>query len=592
MKWLMTNISQTKNQPMNTERSLSRRPEFLCRLLLSILLCHLCAGIGWSQSPTTPLLVKATDTNGASVIGELKSETEEQLELIDLKTGKKLTYQKSALNDFRKGITDREAATNLGLPEFLVWKIRRVIPGGSLSGKIAQIDSSIVYVTLSAQAGLEKGQELFVYRGDVPIKHPDTGEVLGMQRRRIAKLAVTEALDRLSKSKLTGDMEIELKVGDTVEPASQSKPIAILPLVDLNGDVRAGGKKLGEDLTTGLAQGGVSVVERTLLAKVLVELGLQNTKVFDSDKAQKIGKQLGAFAVLTGTMAASGYGSDVNLRLIRVETGEILFATRQNGPAPGPVVGFGQDTIIIESTTPGQAAAQPGIQVSGNNVVVPTPPPASQLAPRTSTSTPAIRAVPGNATLATAQGWKSLFNGRDLTGWKHLNPRSKIPCRVENGDIIGHGLMVATTDNICTEQRFWNFTFRCEFMLTREGRAQVYLRGRHSISILDDYDGPKLNRRGVSFGSSGQIYWLKGNPTPPLQPASRPAGQWQTLEATMIGNKVTVILNGKKVQDNVECNQISSGALDANLSAPGPIVLGWAHGGEPRFRNVMINELR
>ncbi len=340
-------------------------------LLLTVILCCFGTAHGWSQSSAAPLLVKVTDDKGAGVIGELKSETDDQLELIDLKTGKKLIYQKSALNDSRKGITDREAAATIGLPEFLVWKIRRVIPGGTLSGKIAQIDGSIVYVTLSAQTGLEKGQELFVYRGDQPIKHPDTGEVLGMQRRRTAKLIVTEALDKHSKTKLTGDLEVELQVGDTVEPANQSKPIAILPLVDLNGEIRAGGKKLGEDLTTGLIQGGVSVVERTLLAKVLVELGLQNTKVFDAEKMQKIGKQLGAFAILAGTLTASGYGSDVNLRLIRVETGEILFATRQNGPTPGPVVGFGQDTVIIESTTPRSA----GVHVSSGNVsVMPTLP--------------------------------------------------------------------------------------------------------------------------------------------------------------------------------------------------------------------------
>src|SRR5262249_25383200 len=108
-----------------------------------------------------------------------------------------------------------------------------------------------------------------------------------------------------------------------------------------NGDVRAGAKKLEEDLTTGLSQGGISIVERTFLDKVLNELGFQNTKLFDPDKAQRVGKQLGAYAVLVGSMSGSGYRSEANLRLVKVDTGEILFATRQNGPTLGPIIARG-----------------------------------------------------------------------------------------------------------------------------------------------------------------------------------------------------------------------------------------------------------
>src|SRR5439155_1536623 len=149
---------------------------------------------------------------------------------------------------------------------------------------------------LGSSLGIEVGQELLVYRGNAELKNPDTGEVLGTQRRLIARVTVTEAREKLSKAKLTGDLEVELKVGDVVELGKQLKPIAILSFVDLNGDIRAGGKKLEEDLTTGLTQGGVSIVERAFLTKVLNELGLQNTRLFDPDKAQRVGKQLGAYA--------------------------------------------------------------------------------------------------------------------------------------------------------------------------------------------------------------------------------------------------------------------------------------------------------
>ena len=63
----------------------------------------------------------------------------------------------------------------------------------------------------------------------------------------------------------------------------------------------------------------------------------------------------------------------------------------------------------------------------------------------------------------------------------------------------------------------------------------------------------------------------------PTTNASKPAGEWQTMEATVVGNKVTVVLNGQKIQDNVTLEAITGGALDANESEPGPIMLQGDH---------------
>ncbi len=346
---------------MNNNRTTLHFHRIYPNLLAALLVSWAAPDTCWAQPAPTPLLVKAIDARGQSVLGELKTEEGDNLEVLEIKTGKRWIFQKSALNDLRKGITEREAAETIGLAEFLVWKVRRIIPSPSLAGKVAQIDSSAIYVTLGSQAGIEKDQELIVYRANAEgIKDPDAPTVvLGPKRSRIARLTVTEALDKLSKARLVGDLEVELKVGDVVEPANQSKPIAILPFVDLNGDVRAGGKKLEEDLTTGLAQGGVSIVERTFLPKVLIELGLQNTKIFDSEKAQRIGRQLGACAVLVGTLSRSGFRSDANLRLIKVETGEILFATHQNGPPLGDVVGSPATLFLIVPPVPEAEGKKP-----------------------------------------------------------------------------------------------------------------------------------------------------------------------------------------------------------------------------------------
>ncbi len=49
------------------------------------------------------------------------------------------------------------------------------------------------------------------------------------------------------------------------------------------------------------------------------------------------------------------------------------------------------------------------------------------------------------------------------------------------------------------------------------------------------------------------------------------------MEAVIVGNRVTVMLNGQKVHDNAEIQAITGGALDANELAPGPIMLQGDH---------------
>jgi hypothetical protein len=49
------------------------------------------------------------------------------------------------------------------------------------------------------------------------------------------------------------------------------------------------------------------------------------------------------------------------------------------------------------------------------------------------------------------------------------------------------------------------------------------------------------------------------------------------MEATIVGNRLTVFLNGKKVHDNITIDGITGGALDSNEGEPGPIMLQGDH---------------
>jgi hypothetical protein len=72
---------------------------------------------------------------------------------------------------------------------------------------------------------------------------------------------------------------------------------------------------------------------------------------------------------------------------------------------------------------------------------------------------------------------------------------------------------------------------------------------------------------------------------------SRRPGEWQEVQATIRGNRVTVFLNGVKIHDDVEVPRPTGGELDTNVGEPGPIMIQGDHGAVA-VRNIRIKPLR
>lgn len=109
----------------------------------------------------------------------------------------------------------------------------------------------------------------------------------------------------------------------------KNKKIAVLSFPYHDGRVGPGSTVVQERLTTYLAQTGkVEVIERRLLEKVLGEMKLGSSGVVDAQTAQKLGKVLGAAAVVTGTLQDLPKNEvEINARLVRTETAQILAAS-------------------------------------------------------------------------------------------------------------------------------------------------------------------------------------------------------------------------------------------------------------------------
>ena len=79
-----------------------------------------------------------------------------------------------------------------------------------------------------------------------------------------------------------------------------------------------------------------------------------------------------------------------------------------------------------------------------------------------------------------------------------------------------------------------------------------------------------------------EFVWIQ-----PLVSAEKPAGEWQTVDITLVDRHVTVKLNGKLVQDNAPLLGCTGGALWSDEFRPGPIYLQGDHSGVS-YRNMVL----
>jgi TolB-like protein len=195
------------------------------------------------------------------------------------------------------------------------------------TGRVAEVDGDAVYVTLGAGNPIAKEDELLVFREGGEIKDPVTGDVLGTRRISVGRLVVTDVRDKYSKAKTVGDKQVQPKVGDQVEPVRFNNAIAVLPPVDADGDETVGGKYFAEQLCAELVRNHVTVVERMLLGKAMDELVRQQGREFNEETAEEIGKQVGAYAIATGSLLKRGSRISTRLRLIQVATGKVMMTS-------------------------------------------------------------------------------------------------------------------------------------------------------------------------------------------------------------------------------------------------------------------------
>ena len=198
-------------------------------------------------------------------------------------------------------------------------------------------------------------------------------------------------------------------------------------------------------------------------------------------------------------------------------------------------------------------------------------------------------------------GFVSLFNGKDLTGWKGLvgNPvsRSKMSeqelllaeaaasTKAQQDWVVKDGLLIFTGhgDNLCTVKKYGDFEMYVDWKITEKGDAGIYLRGSPQVQIWD------TSRRevGAQVGSGG-LYNNQKNQKIPLSVADNKVGEWNTFHITMIGDKVSVALNGVLVTDNVVLENYWDRKIPIFIKEQIELQ---AHGTYVAYRNIFVREI-
>ena len=166
-----------------------------------------------------------------------------------------------------------------------------------------------------------------------------------------------------------------------------------------------------------------------------------------------------------------------------------------------------------------------------------------------------------------------LFNGKDLTGWNLKDPKRPNGWKAVN-NILENEM---PSSDIRTEKEFKDFKLHIEFNCPSKSNSGVYLRGRYEVQVMDSFGQPPESHR------LGGLYGF----IDPTENAGKPGGEWQTFDITLLGRKVTVVLNGKTIIDDKEIPGITGGAIDSREAEPGPLLLQGDHG-KVSYRNIVI----
>ena len=176
----------------------------------------------------------------------------------------------------------------------------------------------------------------------------------------------------------------------------------------------------------------------------------------------------------------------------------------------------------------------------------------------------------------------TLFNGKDLGGWLLTDLKAASGWSAKDGALANNtaqeeGKPRKHYGNLRTIRQFEDFNLKLEVRVPKGGNSGVYLRGIYEVQVSDTYG------RSLDPHNMGGLY----SRITPTVAAEKPAGEWQTMDLTLVDRHLTVVLNGKTIIDNQPVMGCTGGALWSDEFRPGPIYLQGDHEAVD-YRNMVL----
>ncbi len=234
-----------------------------------------------------------------------------------------------------------------------------------------------------------------------------------------------------------------------------------------------------------------------------------------------------------------------------------------------------------------------------------------------------LAAVLANGQAATpAEGFVALFNGRDLSGWK-IPPGDNGHWKVLDG-VIDYDARSEAPDrqkDLWTSRDYGNFTLKLDWRIKEapatyampdvlpDGTYRLGPDGQRILTHRPNADSGVYLRGSTKAQvniwcwpiGSGEIYGYRHDATQPPEvrrgatprlKADKPVGEWNSFEITLVGDRVTIRLNGKAVIQNAQLPGIPERG-PIGLQHHGTFKDGKYDGASAlmQFRNIEIKEL-
>jgi type 1 glutamine amidotransferase len=190
---------------------------------------------------------------------------------------------------------------------------------------------------------------------------------------------------------------------------------------------------------------------------------------------------------------------------------------------------------------------------------------------------------------STIGNWKSLFNGKDLTGWTQKNGTASY--RVSDGAIVGKTASGSPNSFLCSDEEYADFELIFEVNCDPKLNSGVQVRSRSTAEFNNGrVHGPQVEIEGAP-GESGYIYsegtgrgWL--SKTQPIKDAYK-NDQWNRYALRASGDRIQTWVNGRKIEDLNDGESFKSGFIGLQVHSikadEGPY--------EVRWRNIQVRPL-